>query len=158
MTSADISHDVYRSRLQTVVESLRYWIPSVADAARVEEMESPGYWKMIVTPRVSGACPFELLLRTDRRFDIMIGGETYEDLEMMPFEEFLPLAEAISQGRVLQRRWVSTATRALREVETLVTFAKGKVWSQSRIEKAVADHVPRDAAERQDRHFLPYRR
>ena len=68
------------------------------------------------------------------------------------------MAEAISQGRVLQRRWVSAATRALREVETLVTFAKGKVWSQGRIEKAVADRVPRDAAERQDRHFLPYRR
>ena len=158
MTSADISHDVYRSRLQTVVESLRYWIPSVADAARVEELESPDYWRMTVSPHVTGACPFELLLRSDRRFDIQIGGEIHEDLEMMLFEDFLPLAEAITQGRVVQRRWVSTATGALREVETIVTFVSGNVWSQSRIEKAVADKIPRQAAERRDRHFLPYRR
>lgn len=158
MTTAEMSHDVYRSRLQTVVESLRYWIPSVADAARFEEMESPEYWKMSVNPRVAGACPIELLLRSDRRFDIIIGGEIYEDLEMIAFEDFLPLVEAVSQGRVLQRRWVSTATGALREVETIVTFANGKVWSRTRIEKAVADKIPREATQRQDRHFLSYRR
>ncbi len=158
MTTADISHDVYRSRLQAVIESLRYWIPSVADAARVEELETPEFWKMIVTPRTAGGCPFELLLRSDRKFDIIIGGEIYEDLDMMPFEDFLPLVEAISQGRVVQRRWTSITTGALREVETIVTFANGSIWSRSRIEKAVADTIPREAAERNDRHFLPYRR
>ena len=32
--------DVFRSRLQTTITALRYWAPSVADAARLDEDET----------------------------------------------------------------------------------------------------------------------
>lgn len=163
MSSLDLSHDVYRSRLQTVIESLRYWIPSIADAARVEETEAPEYWKMWVSPAVAGACPFELILRSDRRCDLVIAGEVYEDLAMLAFEDFLPLCEAIAQGRVIQRRWTSPATAALCDVETIVTFANSKTWTGSRAVNSrtsgpISAKVSREAAARHDRHFLAYRR
>lgn len=159
MTASDLSDDVFRSRLQTVVAGMRYWIPSVADAARVEETETNEYWKITVTPRVAGACPLEMKLRADRRLDIRIGGETFKDLEMMPFEDFLPLADAVSEGRVRQRSWISPATGTVRDVETEVTFANGKVWCKSRSGSGRDDaNKERDTAERRDRHFLPYRR
>lgn len=159
MTASDISDDVFRSRLQTAVAGMRYWIPSIADAARVEESETNEYWRITVIPRVSGACPLELKLRVDRRLDITIGGETFKNIEMMPFEDFVPLADAVSEGRVRQRSWISPVTGTVRDVETMVTFANGKVWSKSRSGSGCDEaSEPRDTGERRERHFLPYRR
>jgi hypothetical protein len=158
MSSAGQSEDTYRARLQAVIASLRYWIPSVADAARVEEMETADFWKMGVLPRVAGACPFELLLRSgDRRLDLAIAGEIYEDLDMLPFEDFQPLVEAISEGRVLQRSWISPVTAAPIDHETVVTFANGKVWRGQRA-RGPASSEMREAGQVVERHFLPYRR
>jgi hypothetical protein len=154
---AATSEDVYHARLRAVIESLRYWMPSVADCARVEETEAAGYWKMGVTPRTQGACPFELIMRGDQRFDLMIGGETFEDLEI-PFEDVMPLVDSISAGRVVQRRWISVATAALRDVETIVTFDNGRTWTGSRSAKPVPGHAHAQSCEKSDRVFLPYRR
>ena len=49
--------DVFRSRLQSTITALRYWAPSVADAARLEEAETSDYWKIIVTPAVAERLP-----------------------------------------------------------------------------------------------------
>ncbi len=54
--------DVFRSRLQATIMALRYWAPSIADAARLEDTETSDYWKIIVTPAMASACPFELIL------------------------------------------------------------------------------------------------
>jgi len=158
MSSAGQSEDTYRARLQAVIASLRYWIPSVADAARVEEMETADFWKMGVLPKVAGACPFELLLRSnDRKLDLAIAGEMYEDLDILPFEDFQPLVEAISEGRVVQRTWISPVTAALVDHETMITFASGKIWRGHRAAGPASNEV-REAAQVHDRHFLPYRR
>ena len=47
--------DVFRSRLQSTITALRYWAPSIADAARLEETETSDYWKIIVAPRRAAA-------------------------------------------------------------------------------------------------------
>ena len=155
------SDDTIRSRLQSTIASLRYWVPSIADAARVDETERPGFWQISVAPKIAGACPFELILRTDRssgRFDCVIGGEVYEDRDLASPDEFLPLVEAIADGRVIQRRWLSTATGVLRKVETIVALANGKTWRQVRAVPTAAADADTDAVEHRDRHFLPYRR
>ena len=49
--------DVFRSRLQTTITALRYWAPSIADAARIEEAETGDYWKIVVAPRLAQRLP-----------------------------------------------------------------------------------------------------
>jgi hypothetical protein len=46
-----------RSRVEATVESLRYWVPTIADVARAVESEAPGYWRLSLVPEVEGACP-----------------------------------------------------------------------------------------------------
>lgn len=156
--TAGLSEDSSRSRLQRHIAGLRYWIPAVADAARIEEIETAELWRITSVPHTRGACPFELMLRSDGKYDIVICGEIYEDLEVDAFEDFQPLVEAIAKGRVIQRQWVSPATGAVSEVETIVLLANGKEWRQNRVAHPGGVTCPRDLAEKRDRHFLPYQR
>jgi len=150
MTAADIPDDVYAQQLQGTIEGLRYWVPSVIDVAHVSEESDSGYWRLHVAPRLAGGCPVEIVLRDNRSFDIAIAAESYEHREAMALSLFLPLVAAIIDGRVIQRRWFSTQTGALRGVESLVFLADGSVWRAG----AAAD----GGSESRDRHFLPYRR
>jgi hypothetical protein len=153
-----LSDDAYTSQLQSTIESLRYWIPSVADAVRVEELETEGFWKIFVNPKTPGACPFELIFRADRHYDMVIAGETYEDLKLASFDFFLPLVEAISEGRVIQRRRVSQSTGRTYDIETIVTMKDGRQWSRKQRVPGLPDQSEADGLELRDRHFLAYRR
>ncbi len=64
-----------------------------------------------MTPAVSAACPFELMLRADQHFDIVVAGEMFEDQSVASLELFLPLVDAIAAGRVIQRHTESSADR-----------------------------------------------
>ena len=150
--------DVFRSRLQATITALRYWAPSIADAARVEETEAGDYWKLIVTPMVPSACPFELILHADQRYDIAIADETYESRPIDSFDWFLPFAEAIAEGNVVQRHWISRLTGLERSVETLVTLPNGGIWRESRGANHRMPTLDDDGTELRERRFLPYRR
>ncbi|MEQ1576779.1 MAG: hypothetical protein ABL894_03925 [Hyphomicrobium sp.] len=151
-----LSDDVFRSRLLATIESLRYFVPSVADVARSEENSSSGFWKVSMTPLTHGACPVELILHGTQRYDVMIGSETYEDREITSLELFVPLMEAISAGLVLERTWFSLSTGAKIGRETIVTLPKGSIWQDGSGMKGVCGQE--DKLRREDRHFLPYRR
>ena len=150
--------DVFRSRLQTTITALRYWAPSIADAARIEEAESGNFWKFAVAPRLVNACPFELILHFDQRYDLAIGEETYESLPIESFDLFLPFVEAIAEGEVVQRHWVSRLTGLERSVETLVTLANGGIWREARGAAQGMPSLEDDGTELRERRFLPYRR
>lgn len=153
-----LSDDVFRSKLQATIESLRYWAPSVADAAKIEESGTADYWKFTVSPKVAGACPFELLLSSNQLYDFMIAGELYEDRPVVSLDLFLPLVEGITQGRVVQRRWVSLQTGAVRQIETIVSLANGREWRDSRAIDGLEKAIDAEATEKEDRHFLAYQR
>lgn len=153
-----ISDDVFRSRLETTIASLRYWVPQIADAARIEESQGAGFWKIKVTPKTGGACPFELMLRTSQVYDIAVGRETHEDLPIESMDLFLPLVEAITEGRVIERRLISMATGQVAETVTIVDLGRGKEWRASRRSKAFKDLVSLGASLHSDHHFLPYHR
>jgi hypothetical protein len=150
--------DVFRSRLQATITALRYWAPSIADAARLEETEAGDYWKLIVTPMVPSACPFELILHADQRYDIAIADETYESRPIDSFDWFLPFAEAIAEGNVVQRHWISRLTGLERSVETLVTLPNGGIWCEGRGANHRMPTLDDDGTELRERRFLPYRR
>jgi hypothetical protein len=150
--------DVFRSRLQSTITALRYWAPSVADAARLEEEETSDYWKIVVTPAVATACPFELILHADQRYDLAIADETYESRPIESFDWFVPFAGAVSEGNVVQRRWLSRLTGLERSVETLVTLPGGGIWREGRGEMPRMPTLDDDGTELRERRFLPYRR
>jgi hypothetical protein len=150
--------DVFRSRLQATITALRYWAPSIADTAHLEETETGDYWKIIVTPTVPSACPFELILHADQRYDLAIAEETYESRPIETFDWFVPFAEAIAGGNVVQRHWVSRLTGLERSVETLVTLPNGGIWREGRGESHSLPTLDDYGTELRERRFLPYRR
>lgn len=150
--------DVFRSRLQSTITALRYWAPSVTDAAHVEEAETGTFWKIHVSPKLQQACPFELILHFDQRYDLAVGDESYESLPIESFDIFVPFVEAIADGSVVQRRWVSRLTGLERSVETLVTLRGGGIWREARGEPHLMPTLEDDGTELRERRFLPYRR
>ena len=150
--------DVFRSRLQTTITALSYWAPSIADTARIDERESGNFWKLAVAPKLGRACPFELILHFDQRYDLAIAQESYERLPIQSFEIFLPFVEAVADGSVVQRHWISRFTGLERCVETLVTLANGYIWREARGELHLTPTLEDDGTELRERRFLPYRR
>lgn len=152
------SDDVFRARLESTIASLRYWVPQIADTARIEEAQAPGFWKIMVTPHVAGACPFELMLRSNQSYGLVVDCETYENLPSGTFNAFVPLVEAISEGRVIERQLVSAATGELLRVSMIVDLPDGTLWEAGREVGPAVEPVNGLALENRDRHFLPYRR
>jgi hypothetical protein len=150
--------DAFLARLQATIASLRYWVPTIADTARVEELDTPDSWKLASTPNASAACPFELLLRGDQRYDILIAGEAFEDLPIDSLDMFVPLVEAIADGRVVQRAASSAATGTEYWIETAISFRSGEQWCQRRITAPLAPGAEEADLIVTERHFLPYRR
>ena len=145
-----IQDDVYRHTLQGTIEGLRYWVPSIADVAHISEDGGPDFWHLQVAPKSTGGCSFEMLLRHDQHYDLVLADQSYEFLPVPSLAIFMPLAEAIIEGRVVQRRWSSTQTGALRAVETLIKLGDGSIWREG--------SQPDEGCESRDHHFLPYRR
>ncbi len=68
------------------------------------------------------------------------------------------IVEAIAEGSVVQRRWISRLTGLERSVETLVTMANGGIWRDSHGALQRMPTLEDDGTELRERRFLPYRR
>lgn len=147
--------DAYLSRLQYTITALRYWAPSIADTADIDESETADHWRLAVAPKLRAACPFELIIRADRNYDIGIAGQDYEARPVASLDLFAPLLEAITSGAVLQRRWFSTSTGLPRAIETVVILGDGRRWHGT--DAGDAD-LTLTGAECTNHYFLPYRR
>lgn len=148
--------DIFLARLQLTITTLRYWTPSIADAAAIEESESASHWRMRISPRLPEACPFELILRADQFYDIAVAGEEYDARPITSLDLFSPLVEAIAAGAVFQRRWASAATGAPRAVETIILLGAGRAWRGAPASLSSPETL--EGAESADHYFLPYRR
>lgn len=152
-----LSDDTYRAKLQQTMASLKAWTGFVADVARVEEATVGSAWRIAIFPKAANACPVEIVLRQDQRFDISIGEETYEDQVIQSLDMFLPLLEAVADGRVVTRRTASAATGLLHSVATIVDLSDGSQYARVRANPATAG-LSTDGTEAIDTHYLPYRR
>ena len=152
-----LSDDAYRAKLEQTIASLMAWTGFVADVARIEEAASGTGWRLALAPRSPQACPVEIVLRADQQYDVTIAGETYADHPVSSLDMFLPLVEAITDGRVVKRRVSSSVTGLARSVSTLVTLADGRVLENGRL-GAAPNSLPADSQiEIRDTHYLPYR-
>jgi hypothetical protein len=152
------SDDVYRKQLADTIDALSTWAHDNRDVAKVEITPKTTYWKMTVTPDVVGACPFELLLRADHRFNVAIGGEVYEDKPIDTFGFFTMLARAIGRGNVERIEVRNALTGTLEAVETRVTLEDGWAWIGERRTAPRGTRRLDVAEELRTQGYLPYRR
>jgi hypothetical protein len=150
--------DSYRQKLHTTIAALRYWAPQLRPGAEIEDEESPSHWRLAARPHIAAACPFELVLHSEPRYDLMIAAEAYEDLAVESLDLFLPLLASISDGRVVQRTSVSRNTGQWRSIDTFVHLADGTTWQARRLNETLADQIDEDDCYYRDRHFAPYLR
>ncbi len=93
-----------------MVEQARYWVPQIADAARVAESTGPD-WKITIGPPFN-TCAVEMTVRGDDQFDLVLAGESYSARTLTSHGFVISLLESVADGRVFQRRWKSSATGA----------------------------------------------
>lgn len=139
------------SSVQAIVAQLRYWLPTIADVAHVTEADEGAGWRFAIRPRTEGACPVSVTVSEAGQLDFTIAGETYEGRALETLDQLLPLVERITEGHVVQRRWMSRVTGEFRGIETIVSLGPGHAWRDGMTE-------PEAGAESHDHHFLPYRR
>lgn len=151
-----LSDDVFRARLEATIASLRYWVPTISDTAAVHETAGDSYWKLAVMPHVAGACPFELMLRADQHYDLVLDGERFEDRPIESVEMFVPLVTAITDGRVIKRSANAAESARLLTVDMIVDLGDGKSWRAGRTIAAAASRFAEPLIT--DRRYLPYRR
>jgi hypothetical protein len=150
--------DRQRAKLQAAIASFEYWIPSISECARIAATNDDAYWRVSIEPHVAGACPFELVIRTDGFHDMMIAGESYEDQPTDDLDLFVPFAQAIANGDVKHRIYTAAATRMPLAVETIVHLANGVDWRRRHeLVTGLDGTLPHEAIAR-DRRFLPYER
>lgn len=152
------SDDVYRKELGDTITVLEDWALAHGDCSAITTAMTPAYWKLSAIPNTPGACPFELLLRSDQKFDLQIADEVYEDKPVDVFAFFPMLVRAIGAGNVDRISIRSALTDTLEAIETRITLEDGWAWIG---ERRVAPRLARklDCATEQSCHqFLPYRR
>jgi hypothetical protein len=152
------SDDVYRNRLSSVIETLDAWAREQADVAVTTTNINASFWKLSVSPFAPGACPFELMLRADQRFNLQIGREVYEDKPVDTFEFFPMLVRAIGSGNVERIEVSSALTAALEAIETRVTLEDGWAWIGERRVGPRGMRRTETVLEQRAHRFLPYRR
>ncbi len=114
------SDDTFRRQLKHVIAALETWAKEMAPWAKIELGPIDGAWRISAVPHAPTACPFEIILRPDRKFDIIVGGEIYEDQPFDALTDIPQMVRSISNGRVLIRRWRGQATGILYSTETLI--------------------------------------
>jgi hypothetical protein len=152
------SDDVYRNQLGEAILSLEGWARDNRDVAAIEMSVTPSYWKLSAQPETFGACPFDLLLRADQKFNLAIGGEVYEDKPVDKLDFFGMLARAIAAGRIERIEVLNALTGAREAIETRVTLEDGWAWiAERRIGPRTAQRLEA-AQELRTKRYLPYRR
>jgi hypothetical protein len=151
-----VSDDTYRKLLNGFIAALDAWATDMRPWADIEFGPAGGAWRIRAEPHVASACPFEAVIRPDRKFDIVVDGAEYEDLPLDGIN--LPqVLRAIADGRIVIRHWSSTVTGLPYSVETLVDLPGGEVW---RAVKSLTEKAPAAGEELMARTtaFVPYRR
>lgn len=150
--------DVFRAQLRDVLAHLRTWTASMDDVARIESAQTDSYWRLESEPVAQYACPFELIVHADQRFDLLVGPESYESCPIGTVKLLSQLVEAIGDGRVITRLHVSRNTGAVRSVETVIAVQGGGTWRNERLNQPLASAIHAQDCQAHDRLYVPYRR
>ena len=150
--------DVFRARLAATISEMENWVAAHRDCADCDMSSTSSYWKLRVVPRMTGACPFEMMFRANQTFSMSLAREVYEDRPFDTFEFFPMLARAVAGGHVERIETRSALTGALEAIEMRVVLEDGWAWIGERRVGARQSRRVETAEERRVYRFLPYRR
>ena len=152
-----VSDDTFRHRLQHVITALEVWAAEMEPWADVTHGFIAGAWRIGAVPHANTACPFEIVLRPDQKFDITVAGETYEDQPLDVLTDIPQIVRAIANGQVVIRRWSSWRTDLVYNVETIIDLPG---TDEGRFERPNPDAPPIEDVEliADVRTYAPYRR
>jgi hypothetical protein len=145
--------DVFRDRLEQTLAEIEKSIASMRECATIEVKASTRYWSMAALPFQTGACPFELMVKSDQKFSLKLADEAFENRPVERFELFPQLVRAIEAGRVERISKFDAMTDALVGIEMRVELEPGWDWLAERRLASVTT-----AEEWQAHRYLPYRR
>lgn len=153
-----LSDDVFRHQLEKTIAELEAFAATARDVADIDISAAPAYWRMTASPRISGACPFDLVLQADQRFNLRLADEVYTDRLIEDLAMFPNLARAIAAGGAERIETLNAFTGTLEAIEIRIEQEDGaELWSGSRWLRPNAA-ASQDAQERRTQRFLPYRR
>jgi hypothetical protein len=154
-----LQDDAFRAGLRTAIGRIKASLARLASVARIDETETASYWRIAVEPHAETACPFELIVHLQRQsFDIVIGPEAYESCSIDDQALLPAMVDAIVNGDVITRRWLSANTGAAYSVDTIVALPDGMDWLRSRLEGPAARAIPPASRLSEDHHYAPYAR
>ncbi len=145
--------DVFRNHLELTLVEIEAWAATIRDCASVDIAASSRYWRLIVAPFFSAACPFELLINSEQKFSLKLAKETFENRPVERFELFPALVRAIEAGRVDRIEMLDSKTDVLARVAMRIGLAPGWDWLGER-----QAGPPAVAEEWRTHRYLPYRR
>jgi hypothetical protein len=145
--------DVFRERLEQTLVQIEERVSRMRASAAVDVAATPRYWRLAVQPFFRAACPFELIVKSDQKFSLKLGGEAFEDRQIDRFELFPHLVRAIEEGQVEKISKYNALTEALVGIEIRVRLEPGWDWlGERRIAPATS------AEEWRTHRYLAYRR
>jgi len=152
-----LSDDSFRRRLQHVIAALEVWAAEMEPFATIEHGFIDDAWRISAVPRVETACPFEIILRPDQKFDIRVDDEIYEDQPLDALTDIPQIVRSIANGGILIRRWTGQATGLVYNVETVIDLPG---TNEGRFERPNPDAPPLEDVELEAEleTFVPYRR
>jgi hypothetical protein len=150
-----LADDIFRPKLQETITAVEEWAKRIGPYAQVERSADGTNWRIRLVPPVGNACPCELILRRNQRFDLAIGEENYQDLPIGSLAVFLPLLQAVVAGNVITRHWVSSTTGLEYNVETIINLPDGTSWRGERRNPSAPEPVELNV-ECNARHYVPY--
>lgn len=151
------SDDTFRKQLQHVIAALETWAKEMQPWASIEAGPADGAWRISAVPHAPTACPFEIILRPDRKFDMVVGSEVYEDRPLDALTDIPQMVRSIANGRILIRRWKGQATGLLYSIETVVDLP-GTDEGHFRQRNPLAPPIDDVELEAELETFAPYRR
>ena len=149
--------DAFRTELHTTIRALRAWSDTLIDVAQRDIAEADAHWRLRLAPHEPAACPVEVVIYSDQRYDAAIGSEVYEDLPATDLSTLLPLLQAIFDGKLVTRTWATLATGAHLATATIAETTAG-TWMNEHVNEAIARIADREATSVRDHHYAPYRR
>ncbi|MEQ1647382.1 MAG: hypothetical protein ABL898_02250 [Hyphomicrobiaceae bacterium] len=152
-----LPEDVFNRGYEAVVAELERMVTALEPVARVDRERAPTFWRTRLTPHTRNACPMELVIHRNQRFDLVLDTEVAEGQLIGALSMFPKIVAAVSGGRVVLRTHRAQATGASVAREAIVSLGEGDAWSNKNALLASSSDSEHGAVYA-DRHFTPYAR
>ncbi|MGI9409369.1 MAG: hypothetical protein ACR2OV_04800 [Hyphomicrobiaceae bacterium] len=152
-----LSDENYNNQLNDTKSALIQWSEHNSAGAEMIIDGTSTYWRISARPAEPSLCPIELILRSDRKYDLAIASATVEDREIESFALFHELFDSVAAGRPFSRAFISRNTSQHLGMTTTVPLSELPDW-EFRILTPLGEVCGLEDALVEERHYARYTR